>query len=236
MSKSQLKLNHNSNSSAWMVTFADLISLILVFFVLIYSMSDIEGGRWQKIVESLNKTFHTSRSLGSSQGINQLGVQTAKSARLADLNYLYSILINKRDQDPTLNSVTAIQMTDNKLIISFESEILFDSEDKITGTLEASFAKVIEALEGISNVIEINSWVTFPPMVADSYDIWHISLLRSLNVADLFKVHGRSHNVRIAAGPISGIDVNNIDNTIQNDYLRIVIHESQTTSTKISSL
>jgi chemotaxis protein MotB len=46
-----------SGSPAWMATFADLMSLLMALFVLLYAMSSIDVVKYQSIVESFNETL-----------------------------------------------------------------------------------------------------------------------------------------------------------------------------------
>ena len=38
--------------NAWVVTFADMMTLILVFFILLYTLADFEDESYKKLVES----------------------------------------------------------------------------------------------------------------------------------------------------------------------------------------
>ena len=42
---------------AWQATFADLMNLLLCFFVLLFSMSTVDAEKWEKVVASFNQTF-----------------------------------------------------------------------------------------------------------------------------------------------------------------------------------
>lgn len=46
-----------AGSPAWMATFSDLMTLLLCFFVLLYSMSTIDEVKFQAMAESFNQTF-----------------------------------------------------------------------------------------------------------------------------------------------------------------------------------
>ena len=39
--------------NAWVVTFADMMTLILVFFILLYTLADFEDESYKKLVESI---------------------------------------------------------------------------------------------------------------------------------------------------------------------------------------
>lgn len=47
---------------AWMVTFADLMSLLMAFFALLYAMSSIEDHKFQEVATSLQSVFGDAKS------------------------------------------------------------------------------------------------------------------------------------------------------------------------------
>lgn len=55
-------------SPAWMATFSDLMNLLLCFFVLLFSMSSVDGGKAEALIQSLAHTFSIFDAGGSSFG------------------------------------------------------------------------------------------------------------------------------------------------------------------------
>ena len=55
-------------SPAWMATFSDLMNLLLCFFVLLFSMSSVDQGKAEALVQSLANTFSRFDGGGSSFG------------------------------------------------------------------------------------------------------------------------------------------------------------------------
>ena len=51
---SQSKMfDHDSSGNAWIVTFADMMTLLLVFFILLYTLADFENDAYRGLVESV---------------------------------------------------------------------------------------------------------------------------------------------------------------------------------------
>ena len=44
-------------AEAWMATYADAITLLMAFFVLFFSISKVDGGKFDSVAESLNATM-----------------------------------------------------------------------------------------------------------------------------------------------------------------------------------
>ncbi len=47
----------------WMITYADLITLLLIFFVVMYAMSSLDAKKYDVVVQSLQDTFHKGDSI-----------------------------------------------------------------------------------------------------------------------------------------------------------------------------
>jgi len=55
--KNKSSSSSSGNIPAWMVTFADLMALMMTFFVLLYSFSKVDEGKYKAIVDSLSEGF-----------------------------------------------------------------------------------------------------------------------------------------------------------------------------------
>ena len=62
------KPDEPKGSPAWMNTFADLMNLLLCFFVLLFSMSTVDAEKFEKMVASFQNTFSILPNGGSSIG------------------------------------------------------------------------------------------------------------------------------------------------------------------------
>ena len=47
-----------SAGSPWITTFADLMNLLLCFFVLLFSMSSVDDGKYEKVIKSISSSFN----------------------------------------------------------------------------------------------------------------------------------------------------------------------------------
>ncbi len=57
MSRKREHEAEKENSERWLLTYADLITLLMIFFVVLYSMSKVDAERFQAVAESLNKAL-----------------------------------------------------------------------------------------------------------------------------------------------------------------------------------
>ncbi|QLG38244.1 MULTISPECIES: flagellar motor protein MotB [unclassified Paenibacillus] len=62
-SKRRGKREPGDHRDRWMITYADLITLLLIFFVIMYAMSNLDSGKYDVVTQSLQNTFNQSNSL-----------------------------------------------------------------------------------------------------------------------------------------------------------------------------
>ncbi len=65
----KIKKSKNGNSvPTWMVTFADLMTLLLTFFVLLLSYSSMDAKKYKQASDSLYRAFHKNKFIGEESG------------------------------------------------------------------------------------------------------------------------------------------------------------------------
>lgn len=57
MSRKREHEAEKENNERWLLTYADLITLLMIFFVVLYSMSKVDAQRFAAVAESLNKAL-----------------------------------------------------------------------------------------------------------------------------------------------------------------------------------
>lgn len=60
----------------WMITYADLITLLLIFFVILYAMSSLDTEKYNIVTGALSQTFKTGTLLEDGNGILDSGRET----------------------------------------------------------------------------------------------------------------------------------------------------------------
>lgn len=78
----------SGGNAPWMNTFADLMNLLLCFFVMLFAMSDVDGEKFKDISISLSNSFGIFDNGGTSIGEGQL--ISAGADQLNDLGEYYS--------------------------------------------------------------------------------------------------------------------------------------------------
>jgi chemotaxis protein MotB len=73
----------DENTDRWLLTYSDLITLLLAFFVVMYSMSRIDAKKFGKMSEHLQGAFHSGEDKGrASAGESDMGSGVLRIGRL----------------------------------------------------------------------------------------------------------------------------------------------------------
>ena len=119
------------DESPWLVTYADLMTLLLVFFVLLYSLSSFEMDGYKTSLkeiytksdqeEKLTKVMELIEKLDP----EQFTIEDVTGLRSQDTELLESVkqMVRKTGQEKNINS----RFKDGKIIISIAGEALFPS-------------------------------------------------------------------------------------------------------------
>jgi chemotaxis protein MotB len=171
---------------AWMATFADLVTLLLTFFVLLYAMSKSDDSKFQSVAGSIRKAF-----AGNAMKIGET-IQLGKSPDDAptmiesqdpvepfpiDLLTTEGILdkfeIN-RESDEDLEQMKKVlkdyELAESVDVFQMSEGIKIRVKDKITfnrGTTEMNNKAIIPIFEKIVNLMQDNEWTIFIEGYAD---------------------------------------------------------------------
>jgi len=115
----------------WLISFTDLISLMLAFFVLMYSMSEPESQRWTKLSQGLAETIPAARSTATAPSDRPaepraaFNAQAVEARAAIDLNYLGALLRGQISANAELAAV-GVRREDDRVVIDLPGERLFD--------------------------------------------------------------------------------------------------------------
>ncbi|WP_373481570.1 flagellar motor protein MotB [Acetobacterium sp.] len=116
------------NKDAWLNTYADMITLILVFFILLFSMSTIDAAKYKQLVEIFNPaavyetTGTATESDGSTSPNEDISVE-----EIVDLEDLYQYL-SQYTKENGLDEAVSIEKNESAVSIKFMSSIFFEPD------------------------------------------------------------------------------------------------------------
>ena len=142
------KKEYTDASPNWLDTYSDMVTLLLTFFVLLFSMSTLNSQKWQKLVLALSqnsiKTSVTSQaqivispsshssSMAPKAAASNEGIGKSKKlvSKVTDFDELYAYLKQYIDKN-NLQSQVEIYKGDGYTFLSFQNSIFFDGNSAV---------------------------------------------------------------------------------------------------------
>ena len=177
------------NSDQWMMTFADLLSLLLVFFILIYSTTSIKKGQWDKLKQSMGESFKATKVVDKKHVTNLHATKITINTG-TEIDYLEAIIENKIKDDSFLRDNIILEKEANNLIIKINGPNLFEGNSPVlTEDSRVLLFVVGDAIQQIKNKIEVVGYIHKSEQNS-SLDSFKLSLLRATKIASGMREHG----------------------------------------------
>lgn len=187
-------------SPGWLITFTDLMALLLTFFVLLVSFSSVEQVKFQKALGSLQGALgvlpkRQSVIFQKERLIPQLS--DYKNRRIRRVAIELRNLIREKN----LLENIKLQQTENGIIIRIDSPILFDiGKADLKPKAYPILDKIIEMTRDWPNQIRIEGHTDDLPIHTTQFPSnWELSTARALSVLRYFLTRGGIEPYRLAA-------------------------------------
>ncbi len=133
-------------SPAWMNTFADLMNLLLCFFVLLFSMSTVDAEKFEKVIASLRSSFSVLPSGGASIGDGEMVSSGVSQLEMFDV--YYNQIANAQSEQQTEQTEETQEQTD--VVEAYEEQALSESE-QMAQQIEEAVVRY-----GIQDLVEVD--------------------------------------------------------------------------------
>jgi len=184
MANSMHTNNARTSNAGWMLTFADLLSLMLTFFVLVFSMSTIHHDSWKDVVETMRDQFDPTHSSIRERAFNNNEPVARTSAHGLNLNYLKALIERDMESNKPLDG-TIVSREVDRVIVSIPASSIFENK---SGQFLAGAPKALAQFSGslvqIKNKMVIASHTNDLPISSNRYrSNWELSVTRAQLVA-----------------------------------------------------
>lgn len=180
----------SAGGPGWLVTFADLVALVLAFFVMMYATQRVEDGNWQAMIQSLSRSLKVEpTALEAPSASRNVALRTQPQA--IELAYLEALLNNVRDSEPALAGIVMHRLED-RLIVALPGDLLFypGRADPMAGAAER-IAVLASLLRNVSNRVDVFGHTDPSPVAGHIFESnWELSLARAETVAALLRAAG----------------------------------------------
>lgn len=212
MTRRRNKREKKSGGSApWITTFSDIMSLLLTFFILLYSMSNLDAQKFQEMTKSLQGVLSglgyteilegqdSTMELPTEGEISADDILETSSLK-DEIKEVYEKVINYVEAEG-LDADVTVNYNKRGIFVDIKEAILFDSASP---NIKASGLEVLKKIEGIlkefENEIVIEGHTDDVPMQSPLYPSnWELSTARSVSVARYLSETGNIPPNRLSA-------------------------------------
>jgi chemotaxis protein MotB len=179
-----------------MVTFADLIMLLITFFVLLFSMSQVKTENWQAVVEALSDRLNPESASAKIRPSAERNARRVFEPKLLGLDYLDTVLAEKVAADPVLEQ-SVIERLEDRLVISLPGRALFaPGSARLAPDARAAIAALGALLQYVDNRIDVNGHTLAAAEPTEIFESnWELSLARALAVAEALREAGLGQRI-----------------------------------------
>lgn len=167
-----------------MLTFADLLALMLTFFVLVFSMSTIHHDSWSDVVETMRDQFDPNYSAIAQRDFDHNQVVAKNSGVGLNLNYLRALVERDLTKNLPLTGVT-VRREPDRVVVSIPASSLFvNKSGQFMSGVPAKLKQFSGSLTQIKNKLVIASHTNDLPVSSQRFrSNWELSVTRAQLVA-----------------------------------------------------
>jgi chemotaxis protein MotB len=194
------KHEEHENHERWLVSYADFITLLFAFFVVMYSISSVNVGKYRTVSESIKAALNPVVSPPSSP--SPIALSTSRAALTATDAPVSKEMIVRKLQNlvksikavPQMAAVRITEKSNGDIVITIPDQLLFNSGET------AVRAEALPFLEGLGAAItELNRYTrveghtdNVPIRTAQFPSNWELSAARAVMVvrvlSELYRV------------------------------------------------
>jgi chemotaxis protein MotB len=194
------------NAERWLLSYADFITLLTVFFIIMYSMSKINAQKFNQMVTILEKSFGGQHSVIKMANSGLLPQITRSGEARRKEKQLYIKTVGQLQKEIASKSVRVTQ-EERGIVVSLASDFYFGSGRADFGeSTEEVLKKVTDLLNSTPGNIRIEGHTDDMPIVQGSTlaqrlpTNWELSSQRAVNVLKVLERQGVDRKRLSAAG------------------------------------
>lgn len=198
----------HANHERWLLTYSDLITLLMALFIMLYAMSQLDQEKYQAVAAALNKAIGGGNviiktNMGTGDGVNvppvdQPGTIADPKAVIDALEKIGQNLYAEFARDGRFT----VYINERGLTISLAGNAFFDSgKADLRPEMFPLLDSIAEKLKGVPNDLSLEGFADSDPIsTAEFPSNWHLSVARANRVRDYLEARGVAGNRMILVG------------------------------------
>lgn len=199
--RKKIRTEEPENHERWLVSYADFITLLFAFFVVMYAVSSVNEGKYRAVANSLDAAFHEPPRSAQPIQVGEVitttpppAIPLAQSRQFSPAQALDKITqeINDNLGDLIKKDILGMRRKKMWLEVEIKTSILFPSGSAV---LESSalpaLSELAAILRDVNNQIQVAGFTDDRPISSVLYrSNWELSAARAASVVHLFSKFG----------------------------------------------
>lgn len=173
------------DAAPWLVTFGDLLALLLTFMVMLFATQELDVGKWQPLVDTLaQRDMPPAEAPTETPARAELNAEGTVERLALDLRYLDLVLRDKVATDPALAGVV-IHALEDRIVIAVPADFLFaPGQSALRDEGRRTIYRLAVFFANLPNRVEVVGHTDPSPVSNDRYaSNWELSVARAAAVA-----------------------------------------------------
>ncbi len=185
------------SDARWLITFADLAAVMVAFFVLLFSMAEVDSDKWEGTTTAFDRQFRISDAAVTPRPVAASNITQRVEDSALDLRYLERVVGEQLDEQAALQDVR-MAVSPDRLALDFPGELIFaNGRVGVSAGGRQSLFVLGGLFAGIDNQVAVVGHAE--PEAADGQsDIdWELSLVRAARVARALRSAGYDRAIEV---------------------------------------
>ena len=184
-------------SPAWVMTFADLVTLLMVFFILLFAMGSIEEEKWKQIKSSMRDALGQEKipEAGIREGLDVIKEQVLDETTVHAVDEVGAMVAKEVEEIASeveefvfknkLAGKVEVSSDERGAIVTLSDTVMFPpGKSRMTYTGDEIIKQVFDILKQFSYQVKIEGHTDNVPMNTQQYPSnWELSAARAAEVA-----------------------------------------------------
>lgn len=233
------------DTERWMLSYLDFITLLMIFFLVMYAISNVDSEKYNSLSSSLKQGFINGGEnvLGESDDMNiaaekimdTVDEYNSNSTQLSEKDMLENTKeqIDELIEQYNLKDDISTNIQDKGLVITFNNSVLFNSgEADVKPEASSKLLSIAKILNTLNNYIRVEGHTDSTAIHNEKYSSnWQLSSIRASNVVEFLVDNGNVLPERLSSvgyGEYRPIEDNSsVDGRASNRRVDILVLNSK---------
>jgi chemotaxis protein MotB len=185
------RVEKHVNHERWLLTYSDLITLLMIFFVVMYASSTVDTNKYKQMSDSFRMSLGSGASPSGKNVITSdtpvnLDVEAEKIKAAAEATKLIEVKkeVDKFLKGNGMEGSVSTNIEDRGLVISLKDTVIFDNaQADIKSEIKPRLIELGKFLNQLDNFVRVEGHTDSVAMHSYQFDSnWELSAVRATNV------------------------------------------------------